>query len=126
MVLATISKGYDQSCDNTEIEYKQQQFKSDHQSIIPRATTINTAIDYNTLEKEIAQREDEDNRGLHANVSMSQGSKCEALWRICLSEDSTKDNPLISPWKWSGTMKFIHLDWLKEWLNSKRSEKKGI
>lgn len=73
----------------------------------------------------MAQRDEEDNRGLQANISMSQDSKWEMLWRICLSEDTSKENPLISPCKWSGTMKFIHLEWLKEWLNSKKSEKKG-
>ena len=26
---------------------------------------------------------------------------------------------MISPWKWSGTMEYIHLEWLKQWLESK-------
>ena len=48
-----------------------------------------------------------------------EGTK-DCTWRICLSEDQNDDSdPLISPWKCSGTMKFIHLKWLTEWLESK-------
>ena len=43
--------------------------------------------------------------------------------RICLSDDTCKENPLISPCKCAGTMKMIHIDCLKEWLNSKCSIK---
>jgi hypothetical protein len=39
--------------------------------------------------------------------------------RICLSEDTGDLNPLISPCKCAGTMKMIHIDCLREWLNSK-------
>lgn len=43
--------------------------------------------------------------------------------RICLSEESDDTNPLISPCKCAGTMKMIHIDCLREWLNSKCSIK---
>ncbi len=39
----------------------------------------------------------------------------ENFCKVCLAEDSTKENPLIYPCKCSGTMKFIHLNCLKEW-----------
>lgn len=41
--------------------------------------------------------------------------------RICLSEegDDPKTNPLFSPCKCAGTMKYIHLECLQEWLNSR-------
>ena len=48
----------------------------------------------------------------------STSSGC-LVCRICLSEDITPENPLISPCKCSGTMKMIHIDCLREWLNSK-------
>ena len=41
--------------------------------------------------------------------------------RICLSEGESTEDPLISPCKCAGTMKFIHLNCLKEWLRSKVS-----
>ena len=46
----------------------------------------------------------------------------QIIWRICLSEvneDEESTNPIISPWKCSGTMKYIHTECLKAWLNSK-------
>lgn len=45
--------------------------------------------------------------------------------RICLGEENERDDPLISPCKCAGTMSHIHLECLREWLNSKRSKKEG-
>jgi len=47
------------------------------------------------------------------------------LCRICLCEESDENDPLISPCKCAGTMSSIHLECLREWLNSKRSKKDG-
>ena len=46
-------------------------------------------------------------------------TKPEDSCRICLSDENHKDNPLISPCSCTGSMKFIHLDCLKTWFNSK-------
>lgn len=43
--------------------------------------------------------------------------------RICLSDEFDSENPLITPCKCSGTMKYIHLDCLRDWLKSKISIK---
>lgn len=40
--------------------------------------------------------------------------------RICLSDESDQNNPLFSPCKCAGTMKYIHVDCLREWVNSKK------
>ena len=45
--------------------------------------------------------------------------------RICLGEENEGTDPLISPFKCAGTMSHIHLECLREWLNSKRSMKEG-
>jgi hypothetical protein len=45
--------------------------------------------------------------------------------RICLGEENEPKDPLISPCKCAGTMSHIHLECLREWLNSKRSRKDG-
>lgn len=47
------------------------------------------------------------------------------LCRICLGEEDEAVDPLISPCKCSGTMSHIHLECLREWLNSKRSRKES-
>lgn len=39
--------------------------------------------------------------------------------RICLNNDSETANPLISPCKCAGSMKYIHLLCLRQWLNSR-------
>lgn len=57
-----------------------------------------------------------------ASIDSSSKSIEQKTCRIWLSEveaSEEKSNPIISPWKWSGTMKYIHTDWLKAWLNSK-------
>jgi len=40
--------------------------------------------------------------------------------RICLMEDNEADNPLITPCKCSGSMRFIHHACLKTWFHGKR------
>jgi len=45
--------------------------------------------------------------------------------RICLSEQQTPEDPLISPCKCAGTMKFIHLRCLREWLQSRLNVKQS-
>lgn len=44
--------------------------------------------------------------------------------RICLDETDTIENPFITPCKCDGSMKFIHLTCLQEWLDSKRVSQK--
>jgi len=50
----------------------------------------------------------------------------EYIWRICLGESDTLEDPFISPWSCSGTMKYIHFNWIKSWLNSKKVVKQGV
>lgn len=48
------------------------------------------------------------------------------ICRICLCEEEDKKaNPLITPCKCAGTMKHIHIECLREWLNSKSSFKES-
>ena len=53
------------------------------------------------------------------------GKETFVCW-ICLSEDTPNENdddPLISPCKCDGTMKYIHFNCLKSWLESKQDSK---
>lgn len=56
------------------------------------------------------------------DTSNSQGPP---ICRICLGDENMEPNPLISPCKCSGSMKMIHIDCLREWLNSKSSFKEN-
>ena len=53
----------------------------------------------------------------------AKGSTC----RICLGEEDLqeKDGQLIAPCKCSGTMKYIHLSCLKNWLDQKKQVREG-
>ena len=55
----------------------------------------------------------------------SRSSVTQFTWRICLSSGSefSDVNSLISPWKWTGTVKYVHEECLKAWLNWKREDK---
>ena len=44
----------------------------------------------------------------------------EKSCRICLETDETPKNPLICPCKCIGSVRFIHLDCIKAWLDSKK------
>lgn len=50
----------------------------------------------------------------------------EVKCRICLGEENTKENPIISsPCKCLGSIKYIHADCLQHWLKSKVVENKS-
>lgn len=55
----------------------------------------------------------------------SRESSSQFAWRICLSSGSevNGENGLISPCKWTGTVKYVHEVCLRMWLNSKRESK---
>lgn len=78
-------------------------------------------------EKTIADNCFDDNNDNGVNSSGNQlilrqnrtKPKKQNACRICLSDDSDNDNPLITPCKCSGTMRHIHIECLRDWLKSK-------
>ena len=54
------------------------------------------------------------------NINNSKINK--PLCRICYGDDSSDENPLICPCICKGSMKYIHYECLKNWLNSKIEE----
>ena len=46
----------------------------------------------------------------------------DKICRICLGEEEP-DNPIISPCSCTGSVKFIHLECIKEWLEGKKHKK---
>ena len=55
-------------------------------------------------EKKIVEKEEKENK--------------HNICRICYLEEESPDNPLIQPCTCSGSMKYIHLECLKHWLNT--------
>lgn len=79
----------------------------------PGKSTNNLLPQFFNSEKELHEEECDEIE------ECSEKSAC----RICLSEAETGIDPLICPCKCAGTMKFIHLNCLKEWLKSKITAK---
>ena len=58
---------------------------------------------------------DEEKQMLSSNSLIESDSEC----RICRSTDYTEDNPLISPCKCSGSIKYIHIECIRAWYETK-------
>ena len=55
-----------------------------------------------------------------------QVQKSMPTCRICYGENSNDENPLICPCICKGSMKYIHYECLKNWLNSKIEEEMSM
>ena len=74
-------------------------------------------------------RNNDQSINIHKSINKLNINKLEKICRICYTEeDSDPKNPLVQPCKCSGSMKYIHLNCLKQWLfakSCKRIEKKN-
>ena len=62
------------------------------------------------------------NHNSNVDITINEGrsDKSKSACKICLSEEEDFINdPLVSPWSWSGTMQYLHLNCLREWIKSK-------
>lgn len=48
-------------------------------------------------------------------------SQEEISCRFCMGEENSIENPMITPCKCSGSLKFIHIDCLRNWTRNKLS-----
>ena len=96
--------------------------------------TFSTII-FDKKDKRIEPNNNEQNIGnngqninIHQSLNKLNANKLAKICRICyMEEDSDSKNPLVQPCKCSGSMKYIHLNCLKQWLFTKsctRLEKK--
>ena len=82
--------------------------------------------------KDNNNKDDKDNISVNTNLNLKEipshnnnktiyekdDNQKYKICRICYLEDDTIENPLIQPCICSGSMKFIHLDCLKHWLQT--------
>lgn len=54
---------------------------------------------------------------IQTNEKREENGKQEILCRLCWDSENSKENPLISPCRCKGSMKFIHLLCLRKWFN---------
>ena len=71
-------------------------------------------VEKNKNEKKIDKKNEKDEN--------NQKNKSNRICRICYGDDTTTENPLICPCICKGSMKYIHYECLKNWLNSKIEE----
>lgn len=72
-----------------------------------------------TIANEAYNSDEEAEAGLEQITGSNLEENPENACRICMYTSSTMKDPLIAPCKCSGTMRFIHLECLREWLRSK-------
>ena len=71
-------------------------------------------VEKNKNEKKIDKKNEKDEN--------NQKNKSNRICRICYGDETTTENPLICPCICKGSMKYIHYECLKNWLNSKIEE----
>ena len=93
--------------------------------ILPKISSCNELISIkNKSQKNKGKRKKIENikKELILKKPKKNKIKSNPLCRICYGEESTTENPLICPCVCKGSMKYIHYECLKNWLNSKIEE----
>ena len=72
------------------------------EQIAKKPTLVKIKSKTTTIEKNNSYEKEEENK----------------ICRICYMEEESKDNPLVQPCICSGSMRYIHLNCLKHWLNT--------
>ena len=63
--------------------------------------------------------------GFDENYEVDRCSETDTNCRFCWTNDETEDNPLIGACKCAGSIRFIHFNCVKMWLQTKVSKKEG-
>lgn len=83
---------------------------------------INNNDGANNIEnRTVTENNDKINRqkNIKENISEKISQKKQKICRICYSEEEDKNNPLIQPCSCTGSLKYIHLFCLRQWINTK-------
>ena len=67
-------------------------------------------------DQNITGNEKEKDKKINKKIELNESQQNKAC-RICYLEEETKDNPLVQPCTCSGSMKYIHINCLKKWVN---------
>ena len=98
---------YKDNKDNKDIKNKKYNNDNDNDN-----DNDNISINTNLNAKDI--QAETNNKKIYEK---EETQKCK-ICRICYIEEETIDNPLIQPCICSGSMKYIHLDCLRQWLQT--------
>lgn len=85
----------------------------------------NNLIEVQESQKKINHKsmKENSNRGDSKLVLEKNTHKANKLCRICYIEENDEENPLVRPCTCSGSMKYIHLNCLKHWINTRSFDK---
>lgn len=89
-----------------------------------------TILNFIRDQKETLQVESrkEDSFSVKKNPNLSTSSIMNSsgiLCKICLSSQNEKNDPLITPCKCTGSMKYVHLRCIQHWMKSKLNAHEG-
>ena len=83
-------------------------------------SSANYSFDMQKFQNIDVEEEMENNEATKHNSSDAKNTTENMVCRICLSEEEIPDHELITPCKCAGSMRYIGLSCLKEWLEGKR------
>ena len=83
--------------------------------------TLNASIHMETIDHKFRDQTIDADLPIENNIEPVKDTD-EKVCRICLSEEEP-GNPIISPCMCTGSVKYIHLGCIKEWLHGKMHKK---
>ena len=100
--------------------------------ILPKINSTNELITIKKKENKTKNKKKDKKKGKYIKKELilkkpkKQVQKSMPTCRICYGENSNDENPLICPCICKGSMKYIHYECLKNWLNSKIEEEMSM
>ena len=102
-------------------------FINKKEGFLPKINSNNELISFKKKSKNKKNKEQKNTKNqLILKVPKKKNLKNKPSCRICYGEETNDDNPLICPCICKGSMKYIHYECLKNWLNSKIEEEFSI
>ena len=102
-------------------------FINKKEGFLPKINSNNELITFKKKSKNKKNKEQKNTKNqLILKVPKKKNPKNKPSCRICYGEETNDDNPLICPCICKGSMKYIHYECLKNWLNSKIEEEFSI
>ena len=102
-------------------------FINKKEGFLPKINSNHELISFKKKSKNKKNKEQKNSKNqLILKVPKKKNPKNKPSCRICYGEETNDDNPLICPCICKGSMKYIHYECLKNWLNSKIEEEFSI
>ena len=104
------------SCEHGHKDYKEEVITQGDN--LEDIAALNRKKEKESLEI-ISAKDNINNLNGNNKENLPSASNLNLACRICLEKNESEDNPLLTPCKCAGTMKFIHLQCLQKWLRGR-------